>query len=191
MKLKMAPNSVFAILLRSPWWISFVLSLAVMAASRALLPDAYWLFGAMGGVPFLGVGFVALYRQLRAPSARRVEAIVQAVSAMGWRDFSAALEQAYTRDGFTVQRLDGAADLALIKDGRTTLVSARRWKAARQGEEALAALRGAMQARDASECICIALGELSANAQRYARDHQVQLMQAAPLALLLRDLRVP
>lgn len=191
MKFKMAPNSVFAILLRSPWWISIVLGVLMMVSSRALLPDAYWLFGAMGGVPFLGVGGVALYRQLRAPSAKRAEAILQAVSAMGWRDFSAALEQAFTRDGFTVQRLDGAADLALVKDGRTTLVSARRWKAARQGEEALVALRGAMQARDASECICIALGELSANAQRYAKDHQVQLMQGGPLTLLLRDLRLP
>jgi restriction system protein len=39
MKLKMSKNSLFAILLRSPWWMSFGLVAAIALAARALLPE--------------------------------------------------------------------------------------------------------------------------------------------------------
>jgi restriction system protein len=191
MKLKMSPNSLFAILLRSPWWISIGIAALFLVASRALMPQAYWTFGAMGGIPFLVIGVIAFTRQLRKPGSRRVEAIVQAVRAMSWRDFSQAMDEAFTRDGYSVRRVEGAADFAVTRAGRTALVAARRWKAARHGEEALAALHAQMRAQDASECIYVALGELSANAQRFARDNGVQLMQAEGLAQLLRSMQLP
>lgn len=191
MQLKMAPNSLFAILLRSSWWISLAIALALVAASRALLPTEYWPFGAMGGLPFIAIALIALVKQLRKPGGRRVEATVQAVRAMSWRDFSQALEDAFTRDGFAVQRIDGAADFAVTRAGRTALVAARRWKAARHGEEALSALHAQMRASDASECTYIALGQLSENAQRLARAKSVQVMQEEGLAQLLRAMPLP
>ena len=191
MRLKMAPNSLFAILLRSPWWISFAVAVLLVGASRALLPLEYWTFGAMGGFPFLVIGAIALFQQLRRPGSRRVQAISQAVRAMAWRDFSQALDEAFTRDGFRVARIDGAADFTVTRAGRTALVAARRWKAARHGEEALAALHAQMRAQDASECTYIALGELSANAQRYARVHGIQVMQEAGLVQMLRAMPLP
>jgi restriction system protein len=191
MRLKMAQNSLFAVLLRSPWWISVGVAALFVLASRALLPQEYWLFGAMGGFPFLAIGVIALVRQWQRPSGRRVEATTQAVRAMSWREFSQALEEAYTRGGYTVRRIDGAADFAVTRAGRTGLVAAKRWKAARHGEEALAALHAQMRAQDASECSYIALGELSANAQRFARANGVQLVQEDALALLLRGMPIP
>ena len=68
--LKMAPNSLFAILLRSPWWISVGIALGFALASKALLPGEYWLFGAMGGFPFTVIGAVDL-AGLRESLARR------------------------------------------------------------------------------------------------------------------------
>lgn len=189
MKFKMAQNSLFAILLRSPWWISFGLALAVAALAQALLPDPYRLVGALGGMPFVVIGVMALVRQLRAPSAAQVQATAQALARMAWPDFAQALEQAYARDGFAVERLpQGAADLALQRGGQTTLVSARRWKAARQGEEGLQALHAAAQARDAGNCVFIALGEFSPNAQRFAQAHRMELLQQEALARLLRGI---
>lgn len=184
---KMAPNSLFAILLRNPWWISLGIALLFGLASKALLPDQYWVFGAMGGGPFFVIAFIALRRQLRAPSAKRVEAIVGGVSAMAWRDFSALLEKAWLRDGYTVERIEGPADFAIAKAGHTTLVAAKRWKAAHQGEEGLAALHASMQSRDASACAWVTLGLLSDNAQRLAKAQGIQLLQAPELAHLLRD----
>jgi restriction system protein len=162
MKFKMAPNSLFAILLRSPWWISVGIAGLVVAASRALMPQQYWVFGAMGGLPFLAIAMIALVSQLRKPGGRRVEAILETVRAMSWRDFSQAVEEAFTREGYGVRRIEGAADFAVTRAGRTGLVAAKRWKAARHGEEALIALHTQMRAQDASECTYIALSSPSA-----------------------------
>lgn len=189
MKFKMAPNSLFAILLRSPWWISFALALAMAALAVALLPVPYRLVGTLGSIPFVVIGVMALVRQLRAPSAAQVQATTQALARMAWPDFARALEQAYVRDGFAVECLrEGVADLVLQRGGQTTLVSARRWKAARQGEEGLLALHAAAQARDAGNCVFIALGEFSPNAKRFAPAHRIELLQQEALARLLRGI---
>ena len=71
MKLKMAEKSLFAILLRSPWWISFALAGVVSMAARLLLPAAYADVGMMGGLPFAVIGCIAFWRQARAPSRDR------------------------------------------------------------------------------------------------------------------------
>ena len=188
MRLKMAQNSLFAVLLRSSWWISLAVALVLIAASRALLPADYWVFGAMGSFPFVVIAGIALVKQLRRPSQRQAQAILERVRAMSWREFSQALQEAFERDGCTVERIEGAADLAVSKSARTALVAARRWKAARHGEEGLAALHAQMRGRDASECTYIALGELSQNAQRFARAHGVKVLQEDGLVQLLRAL---
>jgi restriction system protein len=190
MKFKMAPNSVFAVLLRSPWWISFLIALLAGACAYALLPDQYRLLGAMGGFPFLVVGCIALWQQMHLPSARRSQEILQAARTMNWTRFSALLEQGFSAQGYRVERTQGAADFTLTRQGRTTLVAAKRWKAARHGEDLLAALHAAAQAQGASHCLYVSLGELSPNALLFAKRHQVQLMQDAALALLLKNAKL-
>ncbi|NPC55116.1 restriction endonuclease [Caenimonas sp. S4] len=186
----MAPNSLFAVLLRSPWWISMLIVAAFVTAAFALLPEQYRVLGAMGAVPFAVVGLVALWQQLRRPSARRSEEILGAVGTMNWPEFSALLEEGFTQQGYRVERMQGVADFALTREGATTLVAARRWKAARHGEEALQALRDAAQTRGASNCLYVALGDLSAQAQAFAKRHQIQLMQGPALALLLKNAKL-
>lgn len=190
-KFKMAPNSLFAILLRSPWWISFVVAGAIAVIAAALLPDEYVLFGAIGGLPILGVGFVAAWRQLRAPSAAQVHATAEAAVAMPWRDFASQLEQAWRASGATVERLSGPhADFRLTQDGRVTLVGARRWKALTHGAEPVRLLVAAMQAEGAPAGIYIAVqGALSDSARTLARDNGVAVMEQEALAQLLRRAR--
>lgn len=191
MKFNMAPNSLFAILLRSPWWISIVIALAFVLLSMALLPPELQVFGAMGGTPFVVLGAVALRRQWNAPSARQVEQVQQALAGMGWPAFSQALIRGFERQGYAVERLAGPADLLLRRDGRHTVVAAKRWKAARIGEDALQALQQATRSRDASAGVYVALGELSPQARRFADQHKIQLLQGPALAQLLRGVPLP
>lgn len=189
MKLKMAENSLFAILLRSPWWISIALAVLIVLASGAILPNRYFGYGAFAAIPFLVIGIIAATRQLRAPSAAELAATLQAVRAMQWREFSAAVEQAFRRDGYTVTRLDGApADFEIVKSGRSALVSAKRWKAAGSGVEPLRELQAAAQGRDACDSIYLTAGELSDNARSFAGANGVRVIQGAELAQLLRGL---
>lgn len=188
----MAEKSLFAMLLRSPWWISFALVAVIVLAAGALLPREYFVVGALAGFPILVVGCIAAWRQLRAPSPAKVAEMLDAVQSMPWRSFADTLNTAWTREGCTVQHLPagGAADLALAKGGQTTLVSARRWKAATHGVEPLRDLHAAMQARGATAGVyVVAQGQLSDNARAFARDHGIVVVQAEALAQLLLSAR--
>ena len=186
MKLKMAERSLFAILLRSPWWLSFCLVGAIGLASRALLPEQYVIYGVLGGFPFVVIGVIAAWRQFSAPSPERVAQALAGAGNMSWRDFSQALEQGYQKQGYVVSRpKSGVADFKLEKSGRTALVSARRWKAANQGVEPLRELLAAKEAQDAQQCTHISLGPLTDNAAKFAKANQIQLVYGAELAKLL------
>lgn len=189
----MAKNSLFAILLRSSWWISFLIGAVLALLSFALLPAHLRVVGALSGFPFIVISLVALRRQWRLPSAARIEQTHQALAAMAWPAFAALLEQGFQREGYTLaQRAKGGADAAfdfeLERQGRRTLVSARRWKSARTGLEALRALQAARESREADDAIYIGLAELSDNARPYAAAQGITLWQAAELAHALRGL---
>ena len=185
----MAKNSLFAVLLRSPWWISAVLALVLGLLGAALLPDRFRVAGALSGLPFAVIAVIAARRQWHLPSTTRVAETQQALAAMPWPAFAALLEQAFRRDGYTVQRgKTDAFDFELERQGRRMLVSARRWKSARTGLDALRALQAARAASDAPDALFVGLGEISANAQPFAAEHRIAIWQAAELAQALRGL---
>jgi restriction system protein len=183
--MKMAPNSLFAVLLRNPWWISFLIAGAISAICAALLPKDLVLLGAMGTLPFLVIGCVALKRQWNAPSAAKVEAELARVGGLSWRDFSAELVAKFEKQGFVVERLNGAtakkettggggADFRLSKQGQNTVVAAKRYKAATHGVEALQALVAQKSALGADRAIYVCLGRMSEQAEKFAKEHGVQ-----------------
>ena len=177
MKFKMAENSIFAILLRSPWWISFLLVAVFCLASYALLPPQYVPFGAMGAIPFVVIGFMALKRQWGQPSPAKVQAEVARLAALNWRDFSAELEAKFTKQGYQVTRLNsGAADFKLEKSGNVTLVSAKRYKAATHGVEALQALVTQKEAQGADKAMYVCLGPVTEQAAKFAGERGVEVV---------------
>ena len=186
MKLKLAKHSIFAILLRSPWWVSLLVAFALTLVAMALLPRQYALFGPFAALPFYVIALIALWRQARQLSASRVDATATALQDMAWPDFANLLEQAFQHDGCTVRRLNGAdADFELTRKNSRALVAARRWKAARVGVEPLRTLHAAATRQSTQECIYVALGEISDPARRYATQHGIQLMTAVELARLI------
>ena len=98
-KLRMSDKSLFAWLLRSPWWISIVLALVIALIARALLPEPYSAVGALGGFPFFVIGIIAAWRQRHAPDPARMNLVLERLAAMSWREFSAGLEQSYVAQG--------------------------------------------------------------------------------------------
>ena len=181
----MNKNSLFAILLRSPWWISIAVAAGIFALTRTILPD-YALYAFFVSLPFLAIGCYAGWRQLRAPSAERIAGRLEALRALSWEEFSAALEDAFRRDGYGVGRLNVAgADLELTKAARVSLVGGKRWKVARAGIEPLKELDAARQSREAHECIYVTAGEITDNASAFAAGKNIRLMQGAELAKFL------
>lgn len=186
MQFKVSENSLFAILVRSPWWVSYILVILICMASYYLVPVQFKIAIYATAVPFAITGLIAAWKQLQVPGRARVEATEAALNAMPWRDFLALMEQAYQRDGFVVTRSTGAADLVLVKDGRTTLVSCKRWKAASHGLEPLRELKDLRRAQEARAAIYVCIADPTENARQFALDNKVALMQGTELAQLLR-----
>ena len=185
----MAKNSLFAILLRSPWWVSAGIAVGMGLLGFVLLPAAYRVIGAVTGLPFVIISAVAARRQWGLPSAARVAQTQEALARMAWPAFAALLEQAFQRDGYTVQRGKTAgADFELERQGRRTLVSARRWKSAHIGVEVLRSLQAARGAADAPDALVVGLGLLSDSARSFAGEHRIAVWQADELARALRGL---
>ena len=177
--MKMHENSLFAILLRSQWWVSALVAIALTAGLRLVIPDLYAFFA---GLPFTVIAVVVAWKQLRAPSEARIAETIEVIRAMTWDEFASALEDAFRRDGYTVNRIVGHADLELVRGSRTTLVACKRWKAGRTGADPLRDLAAVRKARDASDCIYVATGEITDQARIFARDTNMQLLEGAELA---------
>ena len=183
----MSPNSLFAVLLRSPWWISFALVGVLSLAAVALLPRDHAWAGALGTFPFFVVGCMAAWRQWRAPSAARVQAVLQQAAAMPWRQFAQRLEDAWRAEGHEVQRMNGPhCDLRITRGEQTLLVAARRYKAATHGVEPLRELQAEVQRQGARAGVYVALqGAVSEQARGFARDNALALLEGDALATLL------
>ena len=186
MKLRMSEKSLFAVLLRSSWWLSFAIAALIAALALALMPKDYRVVGALSAAPFVVIGLMAAWRQRNVPSSAQVQRTTEAVGTMAWPQFAVLLEQAFQRDGWAVQRsADGAFDFELERKGRTMLVAARRWKSARTGLEVLRALQQARERKEAPDALLICLGGLTDTAQPYAAEHRIAVWQAAELAQAL------
>ena len=179
MKLKMAQNSLFAILLRSPWWASTLAALAVFGVVRLFLDWGFALFAAS---PFIAITLVTGWKQLRAPSGAQLEAAMAKLQGLSWEEFAAALAEGFRRDGHAVKRLEsGAADFELEKAGRVSLAAAKRWKASQTGIEPLKELHAAADGRD---CVYVFAGEMTRNARDFAVQKKIRLVERAEIARL-------
>jgi restriction system protein len=181
---KLPENSLFAILLRMRWWVSGLVALGIFAVVRLFLDEGFAFFAAL---PFIVIAGVAFWRQLREPSGKRLEAAVGKLRAMTWEAFAGALEAGYRQQGYTVTRVDGAADFELEKAGRLSLVAAKRWKASHTGVEPLKALTAAGEARGAAACVYVLDGEMTRNAQKFAEQSKVKLLRGAELVKLTAE----
>jgi restriction system protein len=181
MAFKLPQNSLYAVLLRSRWWASALAGLAAFALIRFILPAPY---AAIGATPFFGIAAYVLYRQLRRPGARRVAQALERARALPAPRFLDALDAAFVRNGYQVERANGAADLELTQAGRVTLVACKRWKATRTGIEPIREFDAATADRGVKR-IYVAAGEVTANARTFAEQRSIELMGEEELGRLL------
>lgn len=188
MKLKMSERSLFATLLRAPWWVSFVVMAVVALLAGALLPEAYKIPGMLGAFPFLVIGLMAAWRQRHALSPQQIDSLTEQARRMSWSDFSRVMTQALRRQGFEVTAVNqGVTDWRIEKHGRGVVVSAKRWKAATVGAEHLRALLDSRERLQATSCSCMTLGDYSPAALALAQEQGIQLLGPSDIAQLMRE----
>jgi restriction system protein len=186
MKLRMAENSLFAVLLRSRWWISFVIAAALALVAAALLPERFKIVGVVSALPFVVIGCIAAWRQAKQPSPAMIRALASELSASNWNSFSQRLQSALSQDGYQLTRgPEDPVDFELRRQGEHILVHARRWKSTSVGVDTLTALSKARDARQATGAIVITLGELSEAAVRQAREQGISVWRINELARVM------
>src|SRR6185295_14757592 len=124
MKFKLHQNSLFAILGRSPWWVSALLAAGILGLTRLFMPIEMAVFAAS---PFLAIAGYAIWKQLRTPSAGRIAKTLERLAAIPREGVTAALEAGWKREGYEVSRPGGGQfDLELKREGKVSLVVCRR-----------------------------------------------------------------
>ena len=180
--MKLPENSLFAILMRSRWWVSLGVGAIAFALIRLLVAAPY---AAIGASPFLVIAAVVGWRELRRPGAKKIAAALERARAMSSEEFARALEAAFQREGYSVAKASGIVDLELVHQGRTTLVACRRYKATRTGVEPLREFDAATAKSGAASRMYVALGEITDNAKAFAREKSIRLLHDEELARLL------
>jgi restriction system protein len=186
MNLKMREKSLFAVLLRSPWWVSVLIAAAVAAVASALLPAHLVPFGVAGCLPFVVISGMAAWKQRNTLSPERAEQLLSEAAMLPAQAFIAQITTFYERQGYAVSKSgQGSADLQLLKHDQTTLLACKRWKAATHGTEPLRELTAQRDSIKAERCIYISQNSVTAQALVFAKQEGIVLISGAGLAQLL------
>lgn len=186
MAFKMAHNSLFSVLLRSPWWYSALIALFAIAVSLAVSKGQFLIFGITAALPFLGIAGFSAYRQFQRPSGKSIASLLQSARQMPPREMTTRLSHAYQEKGYDVVAHKGsAADIELTRGSKKILLASKKFKAANTGIEPLKQLVTSGEQHEATGYHYVTLGTVSANARKYAKDNDVELIQAEALAVLL------
>lgn len=186
--LKPKENSLFAILLRSPWWASLLIAVALYFASRLWLPPVA---AAASTFPWVGLALYALWKQSRLPSASRIEETLTRLREMDWDTFAPLLETAFKREGYEVSASttkSAAIDFELRRQGYLTIASCRRWKVAQPGIAPVQELARAIEAAESRGAVFVTAGEPSPKAAAFAAENGIRILGGVDLVRLIGKL---
>lgn len=183
MAFQVAKGSLFAVLLRSPWWYSVLIGLSLIAISLLIMNGQYVILGIFSALPFFGIGGFAGYKQSQLPSRQRVLEIDAQARKMSPAKIAAKIADSYVTARYESTVYKGnVADLELTRGHRKLLLSSRRFKVGNTGIEPLKQLVAAGEQAEATGFLYVALGEISAAARNYANQNNIELIQADRLA---------
>ena len=182
MAFKMAKGSLFAVLLRSPWWYSVLIGLFFITASLPIADGKYVIFGITVALPFFGIAAYSAYKQSKRPSQKRVVEVAEQAWTMRASEITEKIANRYIESGYESKLYRGnAAELELTRGHRIVLLSSKRFKVGNTGVDPLKQLVAAGEAAEATSYLYVALGEISSAARTYASQNNIELIQANEL----------
>ena len=183
MAFRMSENSLFAMLLRSPWWYSALFGVVIIAISIALFGGQFVILGLFASLPFLGIAGYTGYKQAQLPSQKRIEEVHTQAQKMTAIQIAKEISASYEDIRFDSDPFKGnAAELELTRGNRKILLCTKRFKVGNTGIEPLKQLVAAGEKIEATAYLYVALGDISSAAQDYAKKNDIELIQAARLA---------
>lgn len=197
-------SSVGDLLVMAPWWISAGLAVLSFTALRWLLPglvgpNAFVRALADGGArlawfPALFFGLLSVASLvLRKKKAALVDLQqdLESLRGLGWKEFEWLVGEAYRRQGYVIDESlgggpDGGVDVALRRNGETTLVQCKQWRAKSVGVPVVRELFGVMTAEKAQHAVVITSGDFTREASAFAEGKPITLVDGPHLLELVR-----
>ncbi len=177
----------------APWWATFGLAAAVVAAGAYFQMLA---LGIVGGIVIGLAGLVAAEDTIRghrwASKARSVDDLRR----MSWQDFERLVAEAFRRSGYradlTARGADGGVDIILTRGGSKTFVQCKQ-NTARLGPGVVRELAGVMASEGAADGIVVACGGVGDEGQAFAKRVGIRVMDGSALigVLLAKGIWTP
>lgn len=186
-KIAMTKNeTLFQVLLRQPWWVSFAVATVVYIITQFIFPPVA-LFVAF---PFMALSVYIRYKQATGAAPVNVPEKLAALRDLSWDEFSTRLTRGYEKLGYTVApSKDSDVDFTLTKEGRVTLLQCRRWKAGETGVGPIRALDAAMKKAEAWSGVSVSATSFTSAAREYAAGRPIELLEHAELIKVLAGVR--
>lgn len=183
MAFKVSDNSLFAVLLRSPWWYSVLVGLFFIAVSMVLFGGRYVLLGLFSAMPFFGIAGFAGFKQARLPSKSRIKEITEQAPKMSAAEIAEKIANNYKERRFDIEKLNSkGSELFLERGNQKIVLSSKRFKVNNTGVEPLKQLVELGSKHDARRYLYVVLGELSKAAAEYAQQNDIEIVRANTLA---------
>jgi restriction system protein len=204
-----------------PWWVSGLLAIVVyvlfhVIAIQTASPATGTTLADMGTVAQHALlHTLALFLQYVIPAGLLIgdlgSLIVRArsrllltkaqndpvtIAAMSWRDFERLIGEAFLATGFTVTGFggsgpDGGVDLGLIRNGERFLVQCKHWRKQTVGVAVVRELNGVIAAQGAHGGFVVTGGRFTDEAQDFARQTNITLVDGDALRELCGGVRSP
>lgn len=120
---------------------------------------------------------------------------LESIRALPWKDFEQLVAEAFRRKGYRVRENllagpDGGVDAELEKDGQLHLVQCKQWKAQKVGVSVVREMYGLMVAHNASSVSIVSSGIFTQEAQNFAEDKPIDLIDGVQLHKLISSLQL-
>lgn len=191
-----------------PWWCSPIAALVayvgIGGVIPAMLPQGHAAFVAFHSTMPKIAQFAAFILLVPMPFAylngrakrRLVDANkdLDSIRALSWREFEYLVAEAYRRKGYTVRENlrggpDGGVDVTLEKHGKLHLVQCKQWKFRKVGIKEVREMYGLMAAHNAASVSVITSGMFTQEAENFARDKPIGLIDGPALNKLITSVR--
>jgi restriction system protein len=120
---------------------------------------------------------------------------LDSLRAMSWREFEMLVGEAFRRQGYRIEETglggaDGGIDLRLSKNGKITLVQCKQWRSQRVDVKVVREMYGLLAHHGADAVKIVAIGNFTADAQRFAQGKPIELIHGEALLALIRGVQV-
>ncbi len=213
-------DHLLALISKMPWWVGVMFALAAYLLLHSVVTREITVasqLGIMGGAMssaflislaswgqyllpaiFLVGAAVSAYERSRreeSPGGAATRAEWGALNAMTWRQFETLVGESFRRKGYSVTKTAGGSDsdfnLVLKQQGQTFLVQCKQWRAIKVGVTTVRELNVVMEAQGANGGFVVTSGLFTDEAQAFARNHHIELLDGKALHELIKGVTVP